>query len=295
MRPWEQRTHPHPPRATYPGTMTTSALGDYLRARRSATTPAEAGVPDNGRRRVPGLRREEVAMLAGMSVDYYIRLEQGRETNPSSQILDALSAALTLDEDARQHLYRLAGLSPRSDGSGGSERVDPALLRLMDAWPHNPALVLGRAYDVLAGNALGEALFSGFPFTRNLVEKVFLDPGSRSFYADWDEAASNTVAGLRLLEGAAPHHPRIRAVVADLLARSPEFARMWKENRARGKRIESKRLIHPEVGPLTLHMLTFDVRSAPGQQLVVYQADPGTPTADALTLLGTLAATTTEH
>ncbi|PWW66767.1 helix-turn-helix transcriptional regulator [Actinokineospora spheciospongiae] len=272
-----------------------SALGDHLRARRSATTPAGAGLPDTGRRRVPGLRREEVAMLAGMSVDYYTRLEQGRETSPSGQVLDGLCAALRLDEDGRQHLYRLAGLSPRGDGSGGSERVDPALAQLLDAWPHHPALVLGRAYDVLVANRLGEALFSGFPVTRNLVEKVFLDPGSRSFYADWDAVAANTVAGFRLLEGAAPQHPRVRAVVDDLLGRSPEFARLWAQNRARGKRIETKRLVHPEVGALTLRMLSFDVRSAPGQELIVYQAEPGSPSADALALLGTIAATTADR
>lgn len=231
-------------------------------------------------------------MLADMSVDYYIRLEQGRERHPSPPMIDALTRALGLDHDGRDHLYRLAGLGPRV-ASGGSERVDPELRRLMDAWPNNPAIVLGCAYDVLAGNHLGEELFSHFPVTRNLLELVFIDPSARSFYADWDTAAANTVAGFRLLEAQAPDHPRIRAVLAGLQESSPEFSRIWSENRAEGKRIDTKRLVHHDVGPMTLTMLGFDVRSAPGQQLVVYQAEAGTPSADAISLLGTLASART--
>ena len=230
-------------------------------------------------------------MLAGMSVDYYVRLEQGRETGPSAQLLDAVASALRLDEDGRQHLFRLAGLAPREDSSAGSDRVDPELRYLLDTWSETPALVVGRAYDVLAGNVLGEALFTGFAVTRNLVEKMFLDPGARSFYADWSAAAENTVAGLRLQEGMTPHHPRIRSVVDDLLRRSPDFADMWQQNRARGKRVEHKRFVHPEVGDLELTMLTFDVRAAPGQQLLVYQAAPGSASADALRLLGSIGVT----
>lgn len=268
-----------------------TALGDFLRARRARVTPTDVGLPVGGRRQVDGLRREEVALLAGLSVDYYVRLEQGRERHPSAQVLDALSAALHLDDDGRLHLFRLAGLAPRPRTDLPPERVDPHLLQLLDLWPHTPALVLGRAYDVLARNALGDALFGGFRHGTNLLHAVFVDPDARTFYADWDRAAANTVAGFRLLHGAAPDDPRVGAVLGELLAGSPEFVRLWADHDARGKRVEVKRFVHPEVGELELRMQAFDVRSAPGQQLVVYQAEPGSSSADGLTLLGTLAAT----
>ncbi|WP_188190401.1 helix-turn-helix domain-containing protein [Nonomuraea sp. SYSU D8015] len=270
--------------------MTERPLGDFLRSRRAHVRPEDAGMPAGPRRRVTGLRREEVALLAGVSVDYYVRLEQGRERNPSPQVLDALGGVLRLDDDARSHLFRLAGLTPRPALSA-PERVDPELLQLLDGWPDNPALVLGRAYDVLAGNRLGYALFEGFRGGANLLVKLFLDPEARSFYADWEAAAVNTVAGFRLLHGQDPHHPRVREVLGSMLERSPEFAALWLRNDARGKRAEVKTFRHRDVGELTLRMQAFDVRAAPGQQLVVYHAEPGSASADALALLGTLAAT----
>ncbi|MDR7276815.1 helix-turn-helix domain-containing protein [Catenuloplanes atrovinosus] len=271
--------------------MARSPLGDFLRRRRDQVSPAEVGITGTGVRRVAGLRREEVAMLAGVSVDYYVRLEQGRERTPSAQMLDALSGALLLDEDARMHLFRLAGLAPRGGVDTGPERADPALLTLMAAWPDNPALLYGRAYDVLAANPLAEALFRGFPFSRNLMLSLFLDPAARAFYRDWPEAAANAVAGFRLAFGGAPHHPRLREVLSTLTEHSAEFRTLWAEHRARGKSLEVKTFRHPEIGETTLRMHTFDVRSAPGQELVVYHAEPGTPAADNLRLLATLAAT----
>ncbi len=262
-----------------------SELGEFLRHRRSGVSPTQVGMPLAGRRRVAGLRREEIATLAGVSVDYYVRLEQGRERNPSPQVLDALADVLQLDQDARLHLYRLVGLAPRAPEAGEREQVGPQLLTLLDMWPDNPALVLGRAYDVLAGNDLGIALFDGFRFGRNLVRKVFLDPAARDFYLDWDTVAANTVAGFRLLHGAAPRDPRIQAVLAEVEAASEEFRTLWQRHEARGKRSEVKGFRHPEVGELELLMEAFDVRSAPGQQLVVYQADPGSPSAAALARL----------
>ncbi|MCZ2828519.1 helix-turn-helix transcriptional regulator [Modestobacter sp. VKM Ac-2986] len=268
-----------------------SDLGDFLRARRAQVTPAQLGLPSYGARRVAGLRREEVARQAEMSVDYYTRLEQGRERHPSPQVLDALGQALQLSEDSRSHLYRLAGLSPRPDWVPLPERVDPALLALLDRWPDTPALVLGRAYDVLAANRLGEALFGASLSSRNLVVALFCDPAARQLYADWPLVAANTVAGLRLAQGAWGEAPRVRAVVDRLLQDSPEFARLWQRNDARGKTLEVKRFRHPEVGPLTLGMQSFDVRAAPGQQLVVYSAESGSASAEGLALLGSVAAT----
>jgi transcriptional regulator with XRE-family HTH domain len=268
-----------------------SPLGEYLRARRSLVTPQQVGLAPGARRRVAGLRREEVALLAGVSVDYYVRLEQGRERGPSVQVLDALGSALGLDGDARLHLFRLAGLAPRGMSAGAPEHVSADLIQLMDAWPDNPALVLGRNYDVLARNRIGSALFEGFTHSLNLLLNMFLDPAARSFYADWAHAAVNTVAGFRLASGETPHDPRARHLVRDLVSQSPEFARIWSRQEARGKSAEVKTFIHRDVGRLTLRMQTFDVRSAPGQQLVVYHAEPGSSSAHAIRLLGSVAAT----
>ncbi|WP_337061240.1 helix-turn-helix domain-containing protein [Kineococcus sp. G2] len=270
--------------------MAASPLGDYLRGRRAAVRPADVDLPGHGPRRVPGLRREEVAVLAGVSADYYVRLEQGRERSPSAQVLDALADALALDDDGRQHLFRLAGLAPRP-AAPAPERADPALLQLLDSWPATPALLLGRAYDVLAANRLGSALFGGFEHSGNLVVDVFLDPAARTFYADWPAAAASTVAGLRLLEGAPGGDRRAGELVRRLLRESAEFAELWARNEARGKSAGVKGFVHPQVGPLTLRVQTFDVRSAPGQQLVVYHAEPGSVSAQSLALLGSLAVT----
>lgn len=271
--------------------MTRTGLGEYLRARRAQVSPEESGIATYGPRRVAGLRREEVAMLAGISVDYYVRLEQGRERNPSAQVLDALSRVFRLDDDGRTHLFQVAGLVPSASGPHPPERVDPELLGLLERWPDTPALVLGTAYDVLAGNQLAYALFDGFQQGPNLMLKVFLDPDARSFYPDWDQVARATVAGFRVLQGRTPDHPRIRQVIHDLTENSAEFVEIWQRHDARAKRLASKRFRHPEVGDLTLSVQAFDVRSAPGQELIVYQAEPGSRDAEALALLGTIAAT----
>jgi transcriptional regulator with XRE-family HTH domain len=269
--------------------MAGNELGDYLRARRAALTPADVDLLSTGQRRVAGLRREEAALLAGLSVDYYTRLEQGRERRPSPQVVDALAAALRLAQDARHHLFRLAALTPREHGSV-STNVDPALLQLMSMWPHNPAVVYSRAYDVLATNAIADAMFGRWPHSKNLMHVVFTDPEARSFYADWAAVARDAVAGFRLGYGQAPGDPRIRQVLTELLRDSPEFAELWGHHDARGKSAQSKRFRHPDVGAMTLTMQTFDVRSSPGQELVVYHAEAGSSSAEALALLGSLAA-----
>ncbi|SFA93596.1 Helix-turn-helix domain-containing protein [Amycolatopsis marina] len=275
--------------------MAANELGDFLRARRGRLRPADVGLREHGQRRVTGLRREEIAVLAGVSADYYTRLEQGRERHPSAQVLDALSGALELDAEAHEHLYRLAGTGGRTGRAVVREVVGPALRQLLDGYPGAPAFVLNRALDILAVNALGAALYSPFAAVDNLAEMVFLDPAGRSFYVDWPRAAEATVASLRLAAGYDAHDPRLARLVDALGDHSPEFAGLWRTHEVRGKTRQAKELAHPDVGVLSLTYQAFDVRDAPGQQLVVYQAEAGSPSANALSLLGTLAATRRGH
>ena len=271
--------------------MTSMAVGEFLRARRRQVSPEQVGLPTTSRRRVSGLRREEVATLAGLSVDYYARLEQGRERHPSVQVLTALVDALGFDDDAHRHLFRLAGFTPPLPTASLPERVDPDLLQLMDGWPEHPALVLGRTYDVLVRNPLGTALWQPFTYSDNLLLNVFLDEVAPTFYRHWHTAAVNTVAGFRAAAAAVPDDPRVASLVRETRAGSPAFTEIWDRNEARGKSAEAKTFLHPEVGEIALQMQTFDVRSAPGQQLVVYHAQRGTASADALAMLGSLSAT----
>ncbi|NEA98441.1 helix-turn-helix transcriptional regulator [Streptomyces sp. SID13726] len=264
-------------------------LGLFLRARRALVRPEEAGLPAGSRRRVAGLRREEVAVLAGVSTDYYVRLEQGRERSPSAQVVDALARVLGLEDEATDHLHRLA----RPGGSGHRARpetVGPALLRMMEDWHRTPAVVLGRCLTVLAHNVLGGALFAGHAHSGDLMRLVFLDPDAREFYPDWESVAVNAVAALRASAGTAHEDPLMIATVGELSLRSEEFRRLWARHDFRRKTHESKRFRHPLVGELTLDYESLTVNSAPDQQLVVYQARPGSPSEQALALLGSLAA-----
>ncbi|MFF5989317.1 helix-turn-helix transcriptional regulator [Prauserella flavalba] len=271
--------------------MAGNELGEFLRARRARLRPEDVGLRHHGQRRVAGLRREEIAVLAGVSADYYTRLEQGRERNPSAQVLDALSRALDLADDAREHLYRLAGAVPGTGRARGRDLVGPALLRLMDTFTACPAFVVDRTLDVLAANALAQALFSPFERADNLLRMIFADPAGRSFYAAWHQAAEAAVANLRVATGHDPHDPRLAGLVTELSEHSAEFPALWAAHDVRGKTREAKELLHPEVGPLSLTYRAFGVRDAPGQELIVYQAEPGSPSEQALALLGTLAAT----
>ncbi|MEU1403604.1 helix-turn-helix transcriptional regulator [Streptomyces sp. NPDC005728] len=271
--------------------MTDNHLGEFLRARRAALRPEDVGMASYGVRRVPGLRREEVAVLAGVNADYYTRLEQGRERHPSAQVLDALGRALRLGPDAHAHLHQLAGTAPSDRFTHTTDRVGPALRRLMDGYPGAPAFVINRALDVLAANALAEALHSPFEPTDNLARMAFLDPAGRQFYTRWSDTVQAVVGHLRQAAGLDPDHPRLRELVRTLTEHSADFTRLWDTHAVRGKTQDTKHFLHPDVGPLTLTYQAFDVRDAPGQQLVIHQAESGSPSAQALGLLGSLHAT----
>ncbi|MFC7328038.1 helix-turn-helix transcriptional regulator [Marinactinospora rubrisoli] len=271
--------------------MTDNHLGEFLRARRAGLRPQDVGMASHGVRRVSGLRREEVAVLAGVNVDYYTRLEQGRERHPSTQVLDALGRALRLDSDAHAHLHHLAGTAPSHWFGHTTDRVSPALRQLMDGYPGAPAFVINRTLDILAANALAEALHSPFDRADNLARMAFLDPAGRRFYTRWSDTAQANVGHLRQAAGLDPDDPRLRELVGVLTEHSADFARLWDTHAVRGKTQDAKHLLHPDVGPLTVTYHAFDVRDAPGQQLVIYQAEPGSPSAEALSLLGSIHAT----
>lgn len=221
-------------------------------------------------------------MLASLSVDYYTRLEQGRELHPSPPILEALAQTFGLDADERAYLFALAGAVPRRSGTPPREDVSPELLQLMGQWSDTPAMVLGRTLDLLAQNLLAQALHSDFAEPDNLVRMVFLDPAAREFYVDWERAAQTTVANLRAAAGADPEDPRLKELLAEMDAESEPFAELWSRQEVRGKSRDAKELRHSQIGAISLTSLSFDVRTAPGQELIVYQAEPGTPSALAL-------------
>jgi transcriptional regulator with XRE-family HTH domain len=266
-------------------------IGEFLRARREQVQPEDVGIPDLGRRRVPGLRREELATLAGVSADYYVRLEQGRERHPSEQVIEALARALQLDADATTHLHELARPAPRRRRAAGrAERVRPELQRLMESWSHTPAFVMGRRMDVLAANAIGSALHGGLKPGTNLVRQVFLDPRAREVYPEWEEVASDTVAVLRSRVGPDLDDPQLTDLVGELSLKSEEFRRLWARHDVREKTHGVKRYNHPQVGELTLNYESFTVAGAPEQMLVVYLAEPGSSTEQALALLSSMSA-----
>lgn len=253
-------------------TVTGNLLGEFLRARRAALEPRDVGVVSHGVRRVAGLRREEVAGLAGVNADYYARLEQGRERHPSPQVLDALGRALHLAPDTHAHLHRLAGTPPADRPA--TARISPELRLLLDGFSDAPAFVINAALDILAANPRAQALHSPFAPADNLARMVFLDAAGRRFYTDWTATARATAAHLRQTSGITPEDPRLRSLVRTLTAHSPDFARLWTTHEVLGKTQDTKHLHHPSAGPLTVTYQSFDVRAAPGQQLIVYQPVP---------------------
>ncbi|MGX6447623.1 helix-turn-helix transcriptional regulator [Patulibacter sp. S7RM1-6] len=267
-----------------------AALGGFLRARRGLVDPADVGLPQVGRRRVPGLRREEVATLAGVSSHYYARLEQGRDHHPSDAVLEALARALRLDEHGRTHLQALAAPPAPSSSHRPPRppRARPGLRTLLDAWSDQPAFVLGPLQEVVAGNALAAALSPGFRAGTNLMRFVFLEPVARQLYGDWDAVADDAVSGLRAAAAHDPGEPRLARLVGELADGSADFRRLWARHEVRGKTSGNKRFVHPTVGPLALSYESFAVNGAPGQTLVVYVAEPGSADAERLARLADL-------
>ncbi|GLY85543.1 helix-turn-helix domain-containing protein [Actinoallomurus iriomotensis] len=263
-------------------------LGDYLRARRALVRVQDVGLPDDGPRRVPGLRRDEVALLAGVSTDYYMRLEQGRERHPSDQVLRSIARALQLDDDAAAHLFRL-GLPVFGARAATSLTAAPELVRLMDGMPDVPAFLVSAAQDILGANAMARELYRGFARYDNLLRMIFLDPYARSFYGDWDAASRLAVSNLRASSSQFPADEHIERIVGELSLRSPAFVNLWARYEVRPRTSEVKHFVHPRVGELRLHFETFAVASAPGQHLSVYSAEPGSAGHDGLVLLRRLA------
>jgi transcriptional regulator with XRE-family HTH domain len=270
-------------------------LGDFFRARRERLRPGDVGLPSGpGTRRTPGLRREEIAALAGLSIDYYIRLEQGKESNPSGPILDGLARALRLDEEEHAHLYALANHAAGRTARGASRAsrvVRPGIRQLLETVRPCPAYVITRTSDLLAANAEALALFAGLadwpPEQRNTIRYTFFHPAARELFAEWEHSAETTAAHLRSLAADTPGDPDVAALIADLLSGSPEFAKLWKRHDVRQRRGEAKGFHHPQVGELTL---TYEVLYlTDGQRMSVYQAEPGSRDHDALTLLSMIA------
>lgn len=265
-----------------------SDIGSFLRSRRARLRPADVGLPEyGGRRRVPGLRREELAGLAGISPGYYTRLEQGQTPRVSDEVLKAVGTALRLDATERSHLRALA--RPRHAAGPGTESVRPSLRMLLDSLGATPALVLGRHADILAWNPVGHALMAGhLPFDEppNAVRLVFLDPAARRLFGDgWARKCRDTVADLRLIAGRRPDDPVLAALIAELTERSAEFATLWRAHPVALCASRTRHYRHPSAGSLTLSHQLLDMGDDSGQRLVLYAAEPGSPSAAALALL----------
>ena len=244
-------------------------IGDFLRASRARVEPSDVGLAGGTGRRVPGLRREEVATLAGVSVDYYARLEQGRERTPSSQMVDALARALRMNPDERGHLYRLAGLGPSL--TQVSTIVHSELLALLSRFPDAAAYVLGPALDVIAANPIATALLSPFEPDRSMPRILFTHSSAATVFPELPLVQSATVHALHLNAGLYPSESLVE-LVETLAAESPTFAALWNDNSVGGLTRAYKVFVHPEVGRIELNYQSFDVKDAPGQQLLV-----GTP------------------
>ncbi|OIV37789.1 transcriptional regulator [Mangrovactinospora gilvigrisea] len=273
-----------------------NALGEFLKARRAQVAPADVGLPPgHGRRRTPGLRREELATLAGVSVDYYTRLERGRERHPSHAVLDALAETLLLNPDERAYLcglatrgsYRRRNPDPRPDAA--ERLVRPGTLRLLEALRPNPVYVVNRVNDLIAANRPGLRLIAGMDEwpaeRRNMTRYLFLHPAAHTLYRDHAKLLPSSVAHLRALAGADPDAPDLVRLVGELAVKSSDFARLWERHDVRARTDGTKRFRHPEVGDLDLGYEVMSLDGTDGARMVAYHAEPGTPDHDAMVLL----------
>ncbi|MGC1213145.1 MAG: helix-turn-helix transcriptional regulator [Micromonospora sp.] len=271
-----------------------NALGEFLRARRELVRPEEVGISGGGMRRVPGLRREEVAMLARISPDYYLRLEQGRDRNPSPQVLRALARVLRLDDAATAYLMGLTaeGMSrrPRSPARHPTEVVPASIRQLIDGWTTSPAYVQNKLSDVLAVNAIATALSPNYAPGANLLRAVFLDPTERALRRDWEELTEEAVASLRANAGFDMDDPRLLSLVGELSVRSDRFRRLWARHDVRPKTGRISHLRHPQVGDLDLQSDKLLISGTDRLVLVVLHAEPGSRSAELLGILSSLAA-----
>jgi transcriptional regulator with XRE-family HTH domain len=261
-------------------------LADFLRRSRARLDPSDVGLAAGARRRTPGLRREEVAQLTGMSADYYTRLEQARGSRPSRQMLTALARALRLSADERDHLFHLAGEEPPRETHGSAQHVRPGLLMVLDRLYDVPAQVMSDWGEVLAQNAMAVALSGEAKPGRNLVRRYFTDPRTRELFPaeDREEHARAHVAQLRAVLAARPQDPGPAGLVAELRERSPEFAALWEQHEVAVRRASVKRFVHPVVGLLELDCEVL-LSADQGQVLIVHSARPGTEAYERLRLL----------
>jgi transcriptional regulator with XRE-family HTH domain len=273
---------------------TPTELGRFLRAHREAVRPADVGLPSGAgsRRRTPGLRREELATLAGMSIDYYTRLERGRETRPSPAVIDALARALRLDDDEHEFLRSVAARAARrapQPPSPPSRHVRRSVALLIETLRPNPVYLLSRTNDVLAANPGGALLLPGLidwpARQRNTIRYTFLHPAARDLFPNWEQKARGCVARLRAVAGTDPDAPDLAALVGELLVKSPEFGRLWARYEVSRVGDGEKVFRHPAVGTMTLAHEMLNLTRSDGQRLVVYAAEPGTPDHDAMVLL----------
>ncbi|GGT87030.1 helix-turn-helix transcriptional regulator [Streptomyces coeruleorubidus] len=273
-------------------------LSEFLRTRRARLKPEDVGLPDFGRRRVPGLRREELAQLAGVSVAYYTRLEQGNGRNVSAEVLDAIARALRLTGAEHAHLTHLAKPKQhKKKQTARAQQVRPALRHLLDSIDTVPAYVVGRRSDILAWNRMAAALFGDWAELpapeRNWARLVFLRPDYRELFVEWDQKAADIVGFLRMDAGCHPDDPKLSALVGELSVKSEEFRRLWAAHDVKEKSYGVKRMRHPLVGDLTLSFETFRLVDESEQSLITYHAEPGSPSAEALRLLASWGADAT--
>lgn len=275
-------------------------FGKFLKAMRARLSPEDAGATESGgSRRVPGLRREEVARLSGVSTDYYTRLEQGRNIHPSKAVLESVSRALRLDTGEHAHMMDLLEHCASSAANPGpAQKVRPALRQLLDAVGDVPAMVLGRRADVLAANRMASLLltdFSSMPATeRNLTRWTILDDAARDLFRDWKTVAAEAVGSLRMDVGRHPNDPRTNQLVGELAVHSEHFRQWWAGHRVATRSAGTIRLHHPVVGDLELNFETLGLPDDPDQQLRVYSAKAGSPSSDALTLLSSFGGVATQ-